>query len=404
MLVASLTGVATAQAQSGSSARELMPASGDRSAAELVSIAPDWQITLQQAGKERTVAAADIAWWGAPVEPSSRRGVRPADRAWVLLTGGGLLVADVLGVKDSRLELGSLALGEFALSLDRVQGILFRPPSDAARRDGWLAQLQADAPNADRLLLANGDVLSGNLAGLNAEGVTFQTGGIDLPAIPLDRVAAIGLRSPPTNTPTKKPGEATKLTAWIGFTDGSRLLATRLQLEAGRVEAAAAGHSFSARAARLCWIQPLGGRVTYLSDLTPAGYKHVPFLTLPWPYHADANVLGRPLRVREQWYAKGLGMHSRSRLTYALGQGYSEFAAEVALDAAAGSQGSAVCLVFEGRELKYRSPLLRAGDPPQAVRVPLAGGESLTLVVDFGERGDVQDHVNWLNARLIASP
>jgi hypothetical protein len=110
------------------------------------------------------------------------------------------------------------------------------------------------------------------------------------------------------------------------------------------------------------------------------------------------------MHVLDQWYAKGLGMHSRSRLTYALGQGYSEFAAEVALDATASAEGSAVCLVFVGRDLKYRSPTLRAGGPPQTVRVPLNGGESLTLVVDYGERGDVQDYVNWLNARLIASP
>ena len=29
------------------------------------------------------------------------------------------------------------------------------------------------------------------------------------------------------------------------------------------------------------------------------------------------------------------------------------------------------------------------------------GGAELTLAVDFGQNGDVQDHVNWADARLI---
>ena len=44
---------------------------------------------------------------------------------------------------------------------------------------------------------------------------------------------------------------------------------------------------------------------------------------------------------------------------------------------------------------------LRHGDVPLAVHVDIKGGRELTLLVDFGEGGDVGDHVNWVDVRLI---
>ena len=38
---------------------------------------------------------------------------------------------------------------------------------------------------------------------------------------------------------------------------------------------------------------------------------------------------------------------------------------------------------------------------PLAVRVPVAGVKELTLEVEFGQNGDVQDVVNWADARLV---
>jgi hypothetical protein len=44
---------------------------------------------------------------------------------------------------------------------------------------------------------------------------------------------------------------------------------------------------------------------------------------------------------------------------------------------------------------------LTARDPALSVSVPLAGARELTLVVEFGRRLDVGDHVNWAEARLV---
>ena len=40
-------------------------------------------------------------------------------------------------------------------------------------------------------------------------------------------------------------------------------------------------------------------------------------------------------------------------------------------------------------------------DAPRAVDVDLAGGKLLILITEFGDRGDVRDLADWVEARTI---
>jgi hypothetical protein len=102
-------------------------------------------------------------------------------------------------------------------------------------------------------------------------------------------------------------------------------------------------------------------------------------------------------------------MPSASRAAYALRGRYEQFAAEVALDDSAGASGSAVFRVFfsddqGGWQAAWESPPVRSGDAPRPVSVDTRGVQVMALIVDMGERGDVQDHAVWLNARLTENP
>ena len=79
------------------------------------------------------------------------------------------------------------------------------------------------------------------------------------------------------------------------------------------------------------------------------------------------------------------------------------FEALVGLDAAAGPRGSVrVQVLADGKPLVTPAPELNAADPPRELRLPLpAGAKELTLLVEFGRGGDVQDHVDWADARII---
>ena len=86
--------------------------------------------------------------------------------------------------------------------------------------------------------------------------------------------------------------------------------------------------------------------------------------------------------------------------------GYRKFAAELAIDQAAGLSGSVVfkVLVDSGSgqwKPASESAILRGGDAPLPISVDLQGASRLALLVEFADRGDECDYANWLNARLI---
>ena len=99
-------------------------------------------------------------------------------------------------------------------------------------------------------------------------------------------------------------------------------------------------------------------------------------------------------------------MHSAARITYDLDREYRAFQSEVAIDDSTGGRGSAACRVFtddgSGQwRLKYEGPIVRGGQQPIPVNVDLTDAKRLSLLVDFADRGDEHDHVDWLDARLI---
>ena len=107
------------------------------------------------------------------------------------------------------------------------------------------------------------------------------------------------------------------------------------------------------------------------------------------------------MRAGDRLYAKGIGMHSAARLTYRLEKPYRRFAAELAIDAATAGRGSVTFRVFADREQKYASDVIRGGQAPVPISVDIRGAKQVSLVVDFAERGDEQDHADWLNARFV---
>jgi hypothetical protein len=192
-----------------------------------------------------------------------------------------------------------------------------------------------------------------------------------------------------------------------GFDDGTLLAAKDLTLTAERLRITLpSGEVLSSDdPRRLVFVQPLGQAALYLSDLKPHSYKQVPFLNLAWPYRLDQNVLGERLRAGGKLYEKGIGMHSASRLTFQLDGAYARFAAELALDDAAGRKGSAVFRVYTNSGEKWQqafaSETIRGGDAPVPMSIDITGAKALTLIIDYADRGDELDHADWLNARLL---
>src|SRR5690606_30290996 len=145
----------------------------------------------------------------------------------------------------------------------------------------------------------------------------------------------------------------------ISLTDGSRITASDVKLESEErlMAKAVFGATLELPIAEVMAIRPLGGRAVYLSDLAPAEYEHQPYHAGSWELKADRNVLGEPLRLDGKEYPKGLGLHSRSIVTYDLSGNYESFRATVGVDDAAGSGGSVIFAVeVDGKPVFQSKP------------------------------------------------
>ncbi|MEX2559476.1 MAG: NPCBM/NEW2 domain-containing protein [Pirellulales bacterium] len=383
----------------------VVPLEGPAYQATLVGAQSNGLLTFDRDNRHERLAAAELVAWGAPVE--ALRGPQ-----W-LLADGSLLVADVTESDNDRARLLT-AFGEIELPLERVAGVLWHPPADRLRRDKLAARLQTPAQNselaaeglaapagrgnADLVILENGDELSGTVGAITAEHVAFE-GPVGPLQIETTRITALafnpGLIAPPAAT----------MRILVGCRDGSLLAATQVSPAAGgfsELRIILSGDlELSVPLEAVVYLQTLGGRAEYLSDLPAQSYRHLPFLDLHWPYRLDANVLGGRLRSGGRPYLKGIGMHTAARLTYQLGKPYRRFEAELAIDDGTEGKGSVVFKVYVDENLRYESPIVRGGEPPLPISVNVTGGKRLSLIIDFADRADELDHANWLNPRLV---
>src|SRR5437588_568541 len=119
----------------------------------------------------------------------------------------------------------------------------------------------------------------------------------------------------------------------------------------------------------------------YLSDLKPLHYEHKPFVGGAWPLVNDGSVTGHELRLAGSTFDKGLGLHSESRVTYALSGKYQWFEARVGLDPERGKKGRVrIRVLLDGRETDLGwNKELTAKDEPLLLRIDVHQGKELTL-------------------------
>ncbi|MBA4018867.1 MAG: hypothetical protein C0483_16995 [Pirellula sp.] len=359
------------------------------------------------AAEERSVAPRALVAWGAPKEQG--RG------AHVVLVHGGVLAVESLTTDAEFLECTSPGLGTRKFALTQVRGIVFAGSgSRAARRQYFDAVLHGDAhggaqadrgahADRDRLVTLGDDELTGTVTSIDFRGVALET---SLGPVVMELAkAAYLVFNPALAAPAPKNPEVRTL---VGLLDGSLLTCSavaeesdRVQLKLFNTEEPTDAKPWHVGRSEVFFLQTLGGDAVYLSDLEATGYRHVPYLERTWDYGVDTSVGGGPLCVGGKRYFKGLGMHSTSRLSFPIAAGMRKFAAELALDDDAEGRGSVTFRVFVDKEERYRSEIIRGGQTPLPMEVDVAGGSQLSLIVDFADHGDEQDHADWLNARLV---
>jgi hypothetical protein len=316
----------------------------------------------------------------------------PHDRPRVLFANGDRLPGRLLSIGEEKArilaDLG--APQELIVSLSSVGSVWL---SDAA------SERPADNRRDDAVILSNGDTATGTIIAwpadgplrLEAEGRTIE--------IPRERVRALHLSPQLARAAAQRSAYRQVVLA-----NGGRLSVRSLELSGDELRAATFwGAGVRIPLDALAAINVYRGPAVYLSDLTPCHYEHTPYLGVHWPWTADRAVSGGALRLGGGTYDKGVGLHSRARLTFPIPRDASRFESLVGLDEVTGRGGDVeIQVLADGKPLIDQPRELSGTRPPMWLRLPLrSGGRELTLVVDYGRGGDVQDHVNWADARII---
>ncbi len=322
----------------------------------------------------------------------------------IWLANGDRLIARGMAVDDEQLRAAWREFPEwpeFALPLESVRGLSLSLPHSRERRDELAAWLFDRKEQRDELRLLNGDVSSGEVARWRDGTISLKSAGREV-TLPIADVRDIAFNPELLTLPEPK-----ELCWLVSLRDGSRvtLLASKSRVAGTTLKAAhVSGVEWDIPLDAIFEMRVLRGRGVYLSDLVPIESRHTPFLlgSREWPLQRDRSVAGQPLRLGGREFPKGLGMHSRSTVTYDLAEKYRAFQAVVGLDDTTAGAGTAVCVVeVDGRRVFEETELSRQKGVRRLPVIDVRGAKRLTLVVDFGELGDSQDHVDWGDAVLL---
>lgn len=362
---------------------------------------------------ERTVESGALVRWGAWTGVGRRPAVWLSDGSW--LAGRHRIEGNQVFVRSDWLECPPL-------SLDSLRGLVPNPPKSLRK---W-GELQREMLNVsgeeDTVWLTSGAKLQGivevrSLTAAPEDGAVVQVGAKQV-VVDWSEVRAI-VFSPALLGPVPQFPDAFT----IGLSDGS-LLACRaaqartaselsgeikFELMHGVVLSAFDEPADFAKAIKfLAGTPPATKR---LSGFEVAQYKHLSDNELVWKLGSGKDCYGRPLFVDQPWQGiipDGLAMHSTSQVAFRSDGKASRLLAElrIATPRLAGSVRHAdlrcrVLVARDGKLSEVANLALDRDRSSQLLDCDVAGAQLVVLRVESADRGQLGDHVLWLDVRLF---
>lgn len=380
---------------------DLVLARGERLQGRILQLNDGKLIAELVDGEMRSLAAGTWMRWRqlAPLKSRPR----------VHFQGGSILVGkqdwtgkSPVAIDARQVIVDNEALGKVLAPRERVRCLLLKAAAEPLFEQQSYLRQAAEASTTDRVWLLDGDLLSGAVRSFDGTTLQFELGGQTIPVLG-SSIAAVAFATP---RPNEEPPATQHL---VGLADGSLIEAIDVSIGGDQLSLATSfAKCESEKPENVVFMQSLADSFVYLSDLEPVDYRHTPYFSGDWPLASDRSLADGPLRVGGKRYAKGVAMHSASSAVYRVPKGATQFVAQAAIDQAAGKQGSVVFRVAlvtaDGLQTAYASSVVRSGDTPQNISVPLADSSAIVLMVDYADYGDQGDHANWLDARMVISP
>lgn len=297
---------------------------------------------------------------------------------------------------DNALDVTSHLLGKLKIPLDSVLGLILAPPVERDALDLLKDRVRHESRTSEVVWMLNGDRRTGGLLGIDDRSVKLQ---VETRQVQIDRSGVVALGFDPNLVEYPQPHVPF---LEVLLVEGSRLGLSECQLERGRLAGKTRfGLQVQIPLTDVDSMYARSDAVEYLSEREVAGVQYVAYVGPARPYRIDRAVDGRRLELSGRSYERGLGVQSRTLLAYKLKPGDQRFQALVGLDDRAGPFGSVVFRVLVDGKERFSAPATSSRDQPKPIDVDLAGAKTLILITEFGDRGDVQDLADWVEARII---
>ena len=337
-----------------------------------------------------------------PVDPSNNSDAKKRDALKVVdLVGGGRLFAESVTIADEQCRIGWPFGEPFSLPIDAVRAIRLQ----AGTNDDELRKAAtARREEFDQLFVTVDGKLApikGFIERLDQDTVVFEWKDEQRT---ISRAKLFGIVVAMIGRPPDRTGHCL-----VELKGGSSIWGRLASVDLNKAGADAPGKLTLQVAEKtkiaFPWnavtrVNVRSGRLVYLSDLMPADAIEQPIVAFPKPWQRDKSIGGRTLRLAGRTFQKGIGVQSRSLLTFNTDEKYAHFAATVGIDAETSGRGDCLFIVLgDGKQLFKRR--MKGKDVPFDVRVDVRGMQQVTLLVEPGEDLDLSDHADWCDACFI---
>ena len=307
----------------------------------------------------------------------------PSGRFVLHMIGGDKIGGEPVALKGESLVWNNPALGEISIPTSRLLAIT--PPDRYAPQE---------RNREDVVSLANGDAVRGIIASLSAEKITLQTsaGNSD---VPMASVASVAFAVTPS-------GNSDARAFRVRLDDGSSLVGPDVKLQGDTLVLTLAKNTERKLAiGHVAAIEQVNGPVSWLSSRNPSEAVYYPFFgrSQEIPARVDRNWTGGEIAFKDHVFARGIGVHAYSRISWLLDGKFAAFRTRFAVDGDSPEADLAVRVKLDDKVV-FEQEHVRAGALSAPVIEDLGTAKKLTLEVDGGT-GYVEDRLNWIEPALL---
>lgn len=326
----------------------------------------------------------------------------PADPAAPLISmrwqSGSLSSATTVAVTATKATFQHPSLGEVTVPREALRSLRFGA-DDAVVREAW-QQLHERAGKKDFLVVRKGDILDhldGVAGTIDANEVRFRLDGED---VTVKREKVYGIIY------AKRDDPSAKFIARVELAGGDTLLVRDAQWSNGGWLFTIPGVTpLKAPVAAVQAIDFSFSKFQYLSTTEPRELRYTPFFDdFTFEMQRDRDFDGRPLRVGDRTFARGLAIHSKTLVKYRLGGDFRYFKAIVGLDPKlplGAFYGDAHVTIRGDDKVLFDGDFI-SGQAPEALDLPVSSVVELEILVDFGrDKWDLGDRVHFGDAKVV---